>query len=409
MKITCPNCTTSYQVPDDYIGAEGRSVRCANCGETWHAEQPGVEQDIEGEFDASQDDIDALFDSPGGGDEQSQDDIDALFDSPGGGDEQSQDDIDALFDSPGGGDEQSQDDIDALFDSPGGGDEQNQDDIDALFDSPGGGEEQNQDDIDALFDSPSEGEEQNQDDIDALFDSPASEGSAGMSEGSEAGPASEGKKGSGVETVSASPPSPFVVEAGDSAHREEGIVDLMDAAAFEVQKKLARGKDIESSARHRRRRKGAAKDGDDLAGLERREWVIGGSALGASAALLALFLLLPGQMVGLMPDLAGLYRIIGMDVNLGGVDFDAVDVRIERKGGAPVIAVDAEVVNPGVDPVLMPAIQLSVLGNDDIELYSWIVGPDGVGLGPGERQQIKTSVAAPSQAKKLKLKVSAQE
>jgi predicted Zn finger-like uncharacterized protein len=36
MRITCPACTTSYTIADDKIGAKGRSVRCASCGEKWH-------------------------------------------------------------------------------------------------------------------------------------------------------------------------------------------------------------------------------------------------------------------------------------------------------------------------------------------------------------------------------------
>jgi predicted Zn finger-like uncharacterized protein len=37
MKITCPECSTSYQVKDSLIGSEGRSVKCARCGARWQA------------------------------------------------------------------------------------------------------------------------------------------------------------------------------------------------------------------------------------------------------------------------------------------------------------------------------------------------------------------------------------
>lgn len=37
MLIVCPNCATSYQVQATALGAEGRSVRCAQCKNTWHA------------------------------------------------------------------------------------------------------------------------------------------------------------------------------------------------------------------------------------------------------------------------------------------------------------------------------------------------------------------------------------
>jgi predicted Zn finger-like uncharacterized protein len=37
MILTCPECATSYFVDDDKIPPDGRSVRCANCGNRWIA------------------------------------------------------------------------------------------------------------------------------------------------------------------------------------------------------------------------------------------------------------------------------------------------------------------------------------------------------------------------------------
>ncbi|WP_373235984.1 zinc-ribbon domain-containing protein [Cohaesibacter celericrescens] len=371
MKITCPNCSTSYQVPDDYIGTDGRAVRCANCSETWHAEPvapiPEAANPVQ----------EAPAEGPEGG--------------PEDGAENSQDDIDSLFDSPGD-EEQSQDDIDALFDSPAAGEEQDQDGIDALFDSPSAGEEQDQDGIDALFDAPSAGEEQDQDGIDALFDSPAAD--TPQPDKATAGNLAKSN-------------DPFVIKGGVDEGYESPVVDLMDAAAFEAQKVVARGKDIETSVRRRRRKRRrpepAHQDSAQL--IAKREWMLGGGALGMCLVVLITLFSAPKFWVRTLPDLASLYGLVGMDVNVAGVDFDMVDVKFLQQGGAPVISVETELVNPGLDPVLLPSVQFSVLGNNDTELYSWAIGPDHVGLGPGERKRIETSIAAPSQAKYISLRV----
>lgn len=44
MRLTCPNCSAQYEVPDEVIPEEGRDVQCSNCENTWfqakYPEQP---------------------------------------------------------------------------------------------------------------------------------------------------------------------------------------------------------------------------------------------------------------------------------------------------------------------------------------------------------------------------------
>ena len=47
MILTCPNCGTQYAVKDGAIPAQGRKVRCASCGESWHQDaQEGAGESV---------------------------------------------------------------------------------------------------------------------------------------------------------------------------------------------------------------------------------------------------------------------------------------------------------------------------------------------------------------------------
>ena len=57
MKITCPDCSTSYEVSAAALGPGGRSVKCARCGSRWHADGAdpdtvSVETDLPADADA---------------------------------------------------------------------------------------------------------------------------------------------------------------------------------------------------------------------------------------------------------------------------------------------------------------------------------------------------------------------
>ncbi|WP_298850639.1 zinc-ribbon domain-containing protein [uncultured Ruegeria sp.] len=53
MRLTCPNCSAQYEVPDEVIPEDGRDVQCSNCDKTWfqakHPAEPPTAPDKEAE------------------------------------------------------------------------------------------------------------------------------------------------------------------------------------------------------------------------------------------------------------------------------------------------------------------------------------------------------------------------
>ncbi|HYD19089.1 MAG TPA: zinc-ribbon domain-containing protein [Patescibacteria group bacterium] len=45
MQVTCENCGTAYKVEERLLGAKGRTVRCTQCHNMWHAEPPPREEE----------------------------------------------------------------------------------------------------------------------------------------------------------------------------------------------------------------------------------------------------------------------------------------------------------------------------------------------------------------------------
>ena len=36
MRITCPNCTSHFELPTELLGKKGRALKCASCGHAWY-------------------------------------------------------------------------------------------------------------------------------------------------------------------------------------------------------------------------------------------------------------------------------------------------------------------------------------------------------------------------------------
>lgn len=118
------------------------------------------------------------------------------------------------------------------------------------------------------------------------------------------------------------------------------------------------------------------------------------------AALLLLFgpLLYRHQVVNMVPDMASFYGLIGLDVNLRGLDFQDIETFHENDGNTDILVVEGFLVNVDGRKRAVPAVRLALLGEDASELYAWAVEPRAEDLEPGETTRFRARLASPPRA-----------
>ena len=100
--------------------------------------------------------------------------------------------------------------------------------------------------------------------------------------------------------------------------------------------------------------------------------------------------------VRVVPDLAGLYALIGLPVNIRGLEFRHVVGRSDIDDGMPVLAVEGEIANVAPRRVEVPALRLALRGAGRDELYAWIVAPPKRAASPGESMRFRARLPAPA-------------
>ena len=179
MIVTCPNCSTRYNLPDDKVPADGVKVKCSNCGHVFKVEPPAVvppavtlEEEVEDMLESQSpaadtsagDAFDETFDEVAAGD-------DSVLEGDAGSTEDSseesiEDELSDLFadDEPAEVEDEPKSPAEELADDV-------TDDVDSLFsdDEPGAADEA-QDDLFADDPAENEGDAEEDDADDSLFE-----------------------------------------------------------------------------------------------------------------------------------------------------------------------------------------------------------------------------------------------
>jgi predicted Zn finger-like uncharacterized protein len=119
------------------------------------------------------------------------------------------------------------------------------------------------------------------------------------------------------------------------------------------------------------------------------------TACAAMGALAAALLVWRADMVRLLPQTAGFYRLVGLNVNLRGLAFKDVKVSTETVEGKPVLVIEGAIVGETRKAAELPRLRFSVRDAHGAEIYAWNSVLEQTALQPGERVLFKSRLASP--------------
>jgi predicted Zn finger-like uncharacterized protein len=119
------------------------------------------------------------------------------------------------------------------------------------------------------------------------------------------------------------------------------------------------------------------------------------TACAAMGALVLALVIWRVDVVRLLPQTAGFYKMVGLDVNLRGLMFKDVKITSETVEGKPVLVIEGVIVGEASKPVELPRLRFSVRDAQGAEIYAWNAVLEQPILKPGEKAWFKSRLASP--------------
>jgi hypothetical protein len=119
------------------------------------------------------------------------------------------------------------------------------------------------------------------------------------------------------------------------------------------------------------------------------------TACAAMGALVLALMIWRVDVVRLLPQTAGFYRMVGLDVNLRGLMFKDVKITSETVEGKPVLVIEGVIVGETSKAVELPRLRFSVRDAQGAEIYAWNAVLEQPILRPGEKAWFKSRLASP--------------
>jgi hypothetical protein len=95
------------------------------------------------------------------------------------------------------------------------------------------------------------------------------------------------------------------------------------------------------------------------------------------------------------PEMAALYRVAGLSVNLRGLELRNITSEIVREGEARVLVIEGEIANPQDRVLSVPLLALRVAGARSEPLYEWTSEPQKPKLSPGDSLRFRARLVSP--------------
>lgn len=99
-----------------------------------------------------------------------------------------------------------------------------------------------------------------------------------------------------------------------------------------------------------------------------------------------------------VPSAAAVYGLVGLPVNLRGLEFVNLTQRRDFEDGVPVLILEGEIVNIRDAPVAVPAIRFGLRSKSNDEIYAWTVEPRQRIIEPAGSMSFRTRLASPPRA-----------
>lgn len=359
MIIICPNCTTNYDIDPSGVGDKGRQVKCASCGTLWHVES---EQQVL---------------AVANGDPVQVPDVAAIEQSTSPVDESRLDDAFAAL--------EEQDTT-----SPDESEPAEAEQAEAEVTVPDSAEAEDIEDEGPGLD----GDMSHEDLLSELEGLPSPREVKAKA-------AKEAKKLAEQEAAAAKELADReAAENGTSdSDADEDVIDVPDEETEAEQAEQKRQQDIDdANVRRNARMKRITKRNRALANAMpaarvRRLWAFG-SVFSLVATVLVL-VLCREPIVRILPDLASLYRLVGMEVNVIGLEFGQIKTERRHDNGNVSLVVTGIVRNITNKPIELPKVLVSLQTSGSEEVYAWSIDPSVSYLDIGEAVEFETKLTDP--------------